>query len=146
MFPETVEHSAIEEHVGKIAELDHLNLVHVHTVSQDGETLFMVSDYLFGAVNLSQYLTERLAEKEVLNLLKQVAYALDYIHSKDLFHGGLNLDTILVTKSAEGTPHLHLRDVGLQAIVGIERCLAQLAKKALFASSSVCSARAKIRS
>ncbi len=129
VFPETVEHSAIEEHVGKIAELDHLNLVHVHTVSQDGETLFMVSDYLFGAVNLSQYLTERLAEKEVLNLLKQVAYALDYIHSKDLFHGGLNLDTILVTKSGKDTPHLHLRDVGLQAIVGIERCLAQLAKK-----------------
>lgn len=116
---------AFENEIGKIALLDHLNLVKVHTVSKDGDAYFLVTDFVSDGQgegrNLSHYLGSlktRLSEKEILALLRQVAYALDHMHKHDIFHGSLKLNNILVGKIEDGVPHLYLSDVGLNTILG----------------------------
>jgi formylglycine-generating enzyme required for sulfatase activity/tRNA A-37 threonylcarbamoyl transferase component Bud32 len=116
---------SFEEEVSKIAALEHLNIVKTHTVSKDGDTYFLVNDFISNEVsescNLSQFLSglkNRLSEKEILSILKQVAYALDYIHKNNLFHGSLKLNNILVGKNEEGIPHLYLSDATISSIIG----------------------------
>jgi formylglycine-generating enzyme required for sulfatase activity len=117
--------SAFEAEVGKIALLDHLNLVKMHTVSKDGDLYFLVSDFISDfsgeTRNLSHYLGSlktRLSEKEIISLLKQVAYGLDYIHKEGLFHGSLKLNNILVGKVEDGLAHLYLSDMGINTFIG----------------------------
>ncbi len=116
---------AFEAEIGKIALLEHMNLVKVHTVSKDSDSYFLVTDFISDISgegrNLSHYLgslKSRLSEKEIISLLKQVAYGLDYIHKNDLSHGSLKLNNILVGRIEEGIPHLYLSDIGLNAILG----------------------------
>ena len=122
-----------ENEIGKIALLDHLNLVKVHTVSRDGEIYFLVTDFVSDVGgegrNLSHYLgslKERLSEREIVSLLRQVAYALDYIHKQGIAHGSLKLNNILVGRVEEGRAHLYLSDVGLNAILGQGAILSKL--------------------
>ncbi len=117
--------SSFEKEIGKIALLEHINLVKTHTVSKDGDTYFLVTDYIsdnFGeGLNLSQYLGSlkgRLSEKEIVSILKQVAYGLDAIHKQGLSHGSLKLSNILVGKIEDGIPHLYLSDMSLNTILG----------------------------
>src|SRR3990167_176975 len=129
--PETLQMFELE--IGKIALLDHLNLVKVHTVSKDGDVYFLVTDFVSDAGgegrNLSSYLGSlhaRLSEREIVALLRQVAYALDYIHKQGLAHGSLKLNNILVGKVEEGIAHIYLSDVGLNTIIGQGTILSKL--------------------
>jgi formylglycine-generating enzyme required for sulfatase activity/tRNA A-37 threonylcarbamoyl transferase component Bud32 len=124
---------SFEAEIGKIALVEHLNVVKTHTVSKDGENYFLVTDFISDALgdpcNLSQYLgtlKTRLSEKEIISLLKQVAYGLDYIHKQGLSHGSLKLNNILVGKVAEGLPHLFLSDIGIGEILGRGMILAKM--------------------
>ena len=117
--------SAFEKEIGRIGLIEHLNVVKTHTVSKDGDAYFLVTDYIsdnFGdGKNLSQYLGAlkgRLSEKEIISILKQVAYGLDAIHKQGLSHGSLKLNNILVGKVEEGIPHLYLSDTSLNSIIG----------------------------
>lgn len=124
-----------EAEVGRICSLEHLNLAKVHTVSSQNNSYYLVTDYIADAygesMNLSSFLSsqsKRLSEDDVLIILRQVAYALDYIHSVEidgarLFHGSLKLNNILVGKIKEGMPHIYLTDVGLSNVIGAGRML-----------------------
>jgi formylglycine-generating enzyme required for sulfatase activity len=116
---------SFEEEIAKIAALEHLNIVKTHTVSKDADTYFLVNDFISDQVgesrNLSQYLgslKDRLSEKEILSILKQVAYALDYIHKENLSHGAIKLNNILVGKIEDGIPHLYLSDTSINQFIG----------------------------
>ena len=110
MLPKELSRDALfmqsfEAEIGKIALLEHMNLVKAHTVSKDGDSYFIVSDFISDAGgdsrNLSHYLGSlkvRLSEKEIISLLKQVAYGLDHIHKFGLAHGSLKLNNILVVE------------------------------------------------
>jgi len=126
-----------EKEIGKFASLEHLNLVKVHNVSSDNGVYFIVSDYISDSYgegkNISQYLAsldERLSEPEIVSILKQVAYALDYIHGKNfegksLFHGSLKLNNIIIGKIKEDLPHIFLSDGGLNQVIGQGRILSK---------------------
>jgi formylglycine-generating enzyme required for sulfatase activity/tRNA A-37 threonylcarbamoyl transferase component Bud32 len=113
-----------ESEVALLASMDHPHIVQVHTVSFADGAYFLVTDCIVDAfgetTNLGQYLSihkQRLSENEVLELLTQVASALDYMHAKGVVHRNLKLGNILVGKGNKGI-HLSLSDAGLTQLVG----------------------------
>lgn len=114
-----------EEEVAQLASLDHPHIVKIHNISFDQGHYFLVNDCVVDEVgettNLTQYLQlkqGRLSEKEIYNMLKQIAEALDYAHNvkgkgKGIAHRGIKLNNILVSKGA-----LFLSDFGLSRIFG----------------------------
>ncbi len=127
-----------ESKIAKIAMLDHVNIVKVHNISSCNGVFFIVSDFIgnshFESTNLSTYLSNlknRLSECEILSILKMVASALDYIHSKELdgkimFHGSVKLNNIIIGKIDGVVQHLYLTDTGLNQIIGQGRILSKI--------------------
>jgi formylglycine-generating enzyme required for sulfatase activity/tRNA A-37 threonylcarbamoyl transferase component Bud32 len=110
--------------VGALSALDHPHIARIHSVSSAQGKYFLVMDCVVDAVgettNLSQFLAtqgDALAEQDVVRILKQVAQALDYAHSKGAIHGGVKLNNILVSGSG-GEFSVKLTDFGLAHIVG----------------------------
>lgn len=118
-----------EEEVGRLALLDHPNIVKLHNISYAGGRYFLVTDCIvddFGeTTNLAQYLLARgkkIEEEELYRLLLQIAEALDYAHQKKinnlaLIHRNLKLNNILIGKGRGGID-LYISDFGLSKIIG----------------------------
>jgi len=119
-----------EEEVSHLSALEHPHIIKIHNISHADGRYFLVSDCVVDEMgeitNLAQYMMsqdKRLPEEELLRLLKQVADALDYAHSKKLgeggsvIHRGLKLNNILVSKSGGGAD-LYITDFGLSRIIG----------------------------
>ncbi len=124
-----------EEDIASLALLDHPNIVKIHNVSYSQGQYFLVTDCVVDELgettNLTQYLIargKRLEEDELVRLLKQIAEALDYAHSKKLVHRGLKLNNILVGKSAGSQIELYLSDFGLSRIIGVGSVLTRTYK------------------
>lgn len=118
-----------QQEVSLLSNLEHPHIVKMHNVSYAQGVYFLVSDCVVDEMgettNLAQYLLARgqhLKEEQILHILRQVADALDYAHSKKasdrvLVHRGLKLNNIIVGKSKPDL-HVSLCDFGLAAIVG----------------------------
>lgn len=118
-----------EEDVSSLAALEHPHIVKIHTVSFAQGQYFLVTDCVvdeFGeTTNLGQYIAsrgKRFDEETLFRLLRQVADALDYAHSKknvhkELVHRNLKLNNILVGKGRGGID-LMISDFGLSRIIG----------------------------
>lgn len=118
-----------EEEVGKLASLDHPNIVKIHNISYDQGQYFLVTDCIvddFGeTTNLAQYLLsrgKRIEEEELFRMLRQIAEALDYAHQKkinhqNLVHRNLKPNNILIGKG-RGAIDLYISDFGLSKIIG----------------------------
>lgn len=118
-----------EEDVGILATLDHPHIVKIHTVSFAQGSYFLVTDCVvdeFGeTTNLAQYMLsrgKRFDEETLYRLLRQIAEALDYAHTKKvngkgIFHRNLKLNNILVAKGRGGID-LMISDFGLTRIIG----------------------------
>lgn len=130
---------AFTEGISKVASLDHENIVAVHNVSSYKDKLFIISDfvpYKFGSsMNLAQYLStcsKRLDETQILQILKETAFALDYIHGKSLkdpmVHGGLKLSNILLSENKDESFKVKLTDVGIVPMLGSSYVIHQLMK------------------
>jgi serine/threonine protein kinase len=118
-----------EEDVANLASLEHPHIVKIHTVSFAQGQYFLVTDCVvdeFGeTTNLAQYMLsrgKRFDEETLFRLLRQVAEALDYAHSKKIngkgiVHRNLKLNNILVAKGRGGID-LAISDFGLARIIG----------------------------
>lgn len=117
-----------EENIGLYAKLNHPNIVKIHNVSCFDGNYFIVSDPILpsykNTFTLRKYLEEKkvLSEKEVVSIAGQIASALDYAHQNPMhdnyvFHGGINMDNILVKKKNEEI-QVYLSDFGMQQILG----------------------------
>ena len=68
------------------AQLRHPNIVAVHEVGRDGDTIFIASDYVQGA-NLKEWLSERrLTVRESAELCVKLAEALHHAHQAGVIH------------------------------------------------------------
>lgn len=124
----------LEEEVAILTALEHPNIVKIHTVSFAQGQYFLVTDCVvdeFGeTTNLGQYLNsrdKRFDEPTLFRLLRQVAEALDYAHSKKnngkgVAHYNLKLNNILVGKGRGGID-LMISDFGLTRIIGTSAVL-----------------------
>jgi hypothetical protein len=91
------------------AQLRHPNIVSVHEVGRDADSLYIVSDFVRG-VTLGDWLTSRqLTEREAAMLCIQIADALHHAHEQGVIHRDLKPANIMI--DGEGRPHL--MDFGL---------------------------------
>lgn len=120
----------LEEDVSILAALDHPNIVKIHNISFAQGQYFLVTDCVVDELgettNLAQYMLshgKRLEEEQLYRLLRQIAEALNYAHSKKssgkgIAHRGIKLNNILIGKSKSGGIDVFLSDFGLSRIVG----------------------------
>lgn len=118
-----------EEEIGILSSLDHPNLVKIHNISFAQGNYFLVTDCIVDELgettNLAQYISKlgrALGEEEIFQILKRVADALDYAHSKKighkaLAHRNLKLNNILIGKG-RSVLDIYLSDFGLSRIIG----------------------------
>lgn len=118
-----------EKEMTALANLDHPHIVKIHNVSFADGYYFVVMDCIVDAygetTNLGEYLRVhqcKMQEGEFVNILSQIASALDYAHQKKvgdqyLIHRNLKLNNILIGKK-EGGIHIYISDFGLSHILG----------------------------
>lgn len=118
-----------EKEISILSKLDHPHIVKVYNISFSDGHYFIVSDCIVDSMgetsNLTQFLAEKngkIPETTVLEMLSQIASALDYAHqikpsSFPLVHRNLKLNNILIGPQ-EGNPELILSDFGLSHIIG----------------------------
>jgi hypothetical protein len=93
------------------AELHHPNIVAVFEVGQEGDLVYIVSEYIEGQ-SLDKWLEaqgRRLTDREAARLCVTIAEALDYAHEHGVVHRDLKPSNIMIDCS--GQPHL--MDFGL---------------------------------
>ena len=91
------------------AQLRHSNIVTVHEVGREDDTVFIVSDYVEG-LTLADWLTgQSLTPREAAALAAKIADALHHAHEAGVIHRDLKPGNIIL--DADGEPHI--MDFGL---------------------------------
>ena len=91
------------------AQLRHPNIVSVHEVGREEDTVFIVSDFVEG-VTLADWLTaQRFSVREAAELCAKIADALHHAHEAGVIHRDLKPGNIML--DAAGEPHI--MDFGL---------------------------------
>ena len=91
------------------AQFHHKNIVSVHEVGRDGDSVFIVSDFVRG-VTLDDWLSgQRLTNRETAELCVKVADALHHAHEQGIIHRDLKPANIMI----DGDMEPHLMDFGL---------------------------------
>jgi Flp pilus assembly protein TadD len=91
------------------AQLRHPNIVSVHEVGRDGDSVYIVSDFIRG-VTLGDWLTgHQLTSLEAAELCAKIADALHHAHEQGVIHRDLKPANIMI--DGDGQPHL--MDFGL---------------------------------
>lgn len=90
--------------------LTHPNIVSIYDVGQDGDTEYIVMEYVEG-ITLKQYLAAKgtLPEKEAVDFAAQICAGLEHAHKKGIVHKDIKPENILITK--EGI--LKITDFGI---------------------------------
>ena len=92
-----------------VAQLHHPSIVSVHEVGRDGDSVYIVSDFVRG-VTLGDWLTgQKLTGREAAELCAKIADALDHAHEQGVVHRDLKPANIMI----DGDVQPHLMDFGL---------------------------------
>jgi serine/threonine protein kinase/WD40 repeat protein len=92
-----------------VARMKHPNIVSVHEVGRDDDTVYIVSDFIAG-LTLADLLTGRqLTVRETAEMCAQIADALQHAHDAGVIHRDLKPSNILLDDA--GQPHI--TDFGL---------------------------------
>jgi WD40 repeat protein/serine/threonine protein kinase len=95
-----------------VAQLRHPNIVSVHEVGRDGDTVFIVTDLIRG-VTLDEWLTAKQPTfREVAALCAKIADALHHAHEAGVIHRDLKPRNILMARR-DGTPPVDGREAKL---------------------------------
>ena len=73
----------------------HKNIVQVNEVFEENGTFYYVMEYLAGTT-LRKYVPNKLSESEAISIVKDIAKALDYLHSEKINHFDVKPDNIMV--------------------------------------------------
>jgi formylglycine-generating enzyme required for sulfatase activity len=123
-----------EAQISEIALLEHPNIVKIHNVSFAEGRYFIVMDPFVDSLGQTMHLArfldlkgKSLSEEDWIQMLSQVASALDYAHEAGIVHGSLNLHNILVGSTEQGV-QLFLSDFGISRLVGEKIALSRLCR------------------
>jgi serine/threonine protein kinase len=95
----------------KIAHLDHPNLVHVFDIDEESGRLFVVSEFVAGE-SLAELNDRSISETELANVLHGCFAGLEYAHNHEVVHGGIDAESILLTKSGDSK----IQNLGLVSV------------------------------
>ena len=97
------------------ASLDHPNIVPVYDAGQLGDLLFIAMRYVEGGDLKQRLRAGGMEPEEAIDLLAQVAGALDAAHERGLIHRDVKPSNALIAPGAghEGADHVYLADFGL---------------------------------
>ena len=100
------------------ASLDHPHVIPIYQAGEDDGLLFQAMRYVEG-YDLAKLLAEEgaLEPRRALDLLGQIAEALDAAHEKGLIHRDVKPSNVLIAESA-GREHCYLGDFGLTKRTG----------------------------
>lgn len=105
----SVEADAFFREARTAAQLCHPQIVSVHEYGRDGDSVYIVSEFIDGA-NLKQWLTgQRLTVRKAAELVVKVAEALHHAHEAGVVHRDLKPSNIMMDRNGEP----HLTDFGL---------------------------------
>ena len=85
-----------------ISTLHHPNIIQIHDIFRENNTAYYVMDYIDGK-SLGDIVKERgaLPETKAVGAIKQVAAALEYIHSKSINHLDVKPNNIMLSNDEE---------------------------------------------
>ena len=108
-----------EAEAAAVARLSHPNIVDVYDFDHDGDTYFMVLEYLRGET-LQQKLRRlneadrRMSLEEVIGIQSQICEAVDYAHQMNVIHRDLKPANVMISPEGKAV----LMDFGIVKIVG----------------------------
>lgn len=91
------------------AQLRHSNIVPVHEVGRDGDTIFIVSDLILGESLASWLREQHPSTRDMVVLLAQISDALHFAHEHGIVHRDFKPSNVIIDQ--QGEPHL--MDFGL---------------------------------
>ncbi len=122
-----------EMQVAEIAALEHPNIARIHNVSIHDKVAYLVTDPVVDSLgetmDLERFLKlkgKALSEDDQVELLKQVASAIDFAHEAKVAHGGIKLSNVLVAPDGRKVKFL-LGDFGVSRLLGEEVAFVKLA-------------------
>jgi eukaryotic-like serine/threonine-protein kinase len=106
------------------ARLDHPSIVRVHDFGEDGDLLYIVMELIPGS-NLREMLQNLKSEgkwvvlTEAVQIVQQVARAMDYIHEQGVLHRDIKPDNLMLKPEAgNGLPYrVVVTDLGLARLI-----------------------------
>ena len=91
------------------AQLRHPNIVNVHEVGRDGDSVYIVSDFVRG-VTLRDWITgQQVTSREAAELCAKIADALHHAHEQGVVHRDIKPGNVMI----DGDVQPHLMDFGL---------------------------------
>ena len=108
-----------ESEAAAVAQLRHPNIIQVYDFERDGDTYYMVLEYVSGE-SLDRRLRRLAAEKrrmgpdEAAGIIADIAEAVDYAHGTGLIHRDIKPANIMLTERGQSV----LMDFGIAKIIG----------------------------
>ena len=94
------------------ARLTHSNIVQVYDVGANGETLYLVMEYVAGG-DLDQRLNQGMRIEELIRVVKEIGRALDYAHGRGFIHRDIKPENILFREDGTAV----LSDFGIARVM-----------------------------
>jgi serine/threonine-protein kinase len=108
----------------KVARLDHANVVHLLEDGRDGDTRFLVSEYVPGSTLEAVLRKRRLSLQEAFGVFRHLCHGLEAAHRQGVVHRHLNPRNVLVSGDLRV---VKIADFGLGRTESLSRDLGTLA-------------------